>query len=171
MTGRKPTTRCGGCNLQYRNRLEFASAGPARWTGRRERRARRATRGVDDVAAGGRDPADPGRGGPGRAAGHGCPGHGSPARNCGPGLRRSSAATAQWLDEQAAEAEGLPEHLREIADEAIHEARQVQQQLAAGLDHVVGDPEALRCFRFMNQVMATSAFTPRSRSGAARTRT
>ncbi|MBN1170905.1 MAG: DISARM system helicase DrmA [Micromonosporaceae bacterium] len=59
----------------------------------------------------------------------------------------------QWLDGQAAEAEGLPEHLREIADEVIHEARQAHQRLAAGLEHVVGDPVALACFRFMNEVM------------------
>ena len=30
----------------------------------------------------------------------------------------------------------------------------MQQQLADGLEHLLADAEALRCFRFMNQVMA-----------------
>jgi len=60
----------------------------------------------------------------------------------------------KWLDEQAPRADQLPEHLRVEANDAVAEARKVQQQLAAGLEHVLADDEALRCFRFMNQVMA-----------------
>ncbi|WP_306359204.1 DISARM system helicase DrmA [Nocardia sp. CC227C] len=61
----------------------------------------------------------------------------------------------QWLDTQQERVQReLPEHLRAEAYEAIAEARLVQQQLAEGLEHLLSDPEALRCFRFMNRVMA-----------------
>ena len=59
-----------------------------------------------------------------------------------------------WPDEQADGARALPDHLREDADELVHEARQVADQLAAGVEHLLADDEALRCFRFMNRVMA-----------------
>ncbi|WP_280265620.1 DISARM system helicase DrmA [Nocardia wallacei] len=61
---------------------------------------------------------------------------------------------AVWLDTQQARANRLPEHLRIEAHQAIAEARSVQQQLAEGLEHLLADDEALRCFRFMNRVMA-----------------
>ena len=38
--------------------------------------------------------------------------------------------------------------------DAVAEAGKVQQQLADGLEHLLADAEALRCFRFMNEVMA-----------------
>ena len=59
-----------------------------------------------------------------------------------------------WLDAQLARAEALPAHLREDGVELVREAQQVQRQLADGLDHLLADEEALRCFRFMNRVMA-----------------
>jgi Helicase conserved C-terminal domain len=59
-----------------------------------------------------------------------------------------------WLDEQDVRADALPEHLRAECKDAVQEARKVAQQLAAGLQHLLEDPEALRCFRFMNKVMA-----------------
>ncbi|MFI7356247.1 DISARM system helicase DrmA [Streptomyces avidinii] len=59
-----------------------------------------------------------------------------------------------WLDGEEQRASGLPEHLRPEGLEAVAEARRVQRQLAAGLDFLLADSEALRCFRFMNQVMA-----------------
>jgi len=40
------------------------------------------------------------------------------------------------------------------AEEAITDARLVSKQLAEGLELLLSDTEALRCFRFMNQVMA-----------------
>ncbi|MDO5696761.1 MAG: DISARM system helicase DrmA [Dermatophilus congolensis] len=55
---------------------------------------------------------------------------------------------------QRAIAEALPRHLSEEAHLAIDEATQVHRQLVEGLDHLVSDPEALRCFAFMNRVMA-----------------
>ncbi|WP_016697309.1 DISARM system helicase DrmA [Actinoalloteichus spitiensis] len=61
---------------------------------------------------------------------------------------------AEWLDAEHARALALPEHLREDGVELVEEARQVRAQLAAGLEHLLSDDEALRCFRFMNQVMA-----------------
>ena len=60
----------------------------------------------------------------------------------------------RWLDTQATRAEALPEHLRAEGMDAVQEARKVQQQLAAGLQLLLDDDEALRCFRFMNRVMA-----------------
>lgn len=58
-----------------------------------------------------------------------------------------------WLEKQRAQAAALPAHLRRTADEALADADDVHQRLAAGLAHVTGDEEALRCFRFMNTVM------------------
>ena len=59
-----------------------------------------------------------------------------------------------WLGEQEAAVAALPEHLRETAAEALAEARQVRDQLAEGLNHLLAEPEARRCFAFMNRVMA-----------------
>ncbi|GAB2766555.1 DISARM system helicase DrmA [Amycolatopsis magusensis] len=70
------------------------------------------------------------------------------------GLEPVVAGYRTWLDEQLARAEALPEHLREDGIELVREAQQVQRQLADGLDHLLTDDEALRCFRFMNRVMA-----------------
>jgi hypothetical protein len=58
-----------------------------------------------------------------------------------------------WLDEQQAEAETLPAHWSETADFVLSEARGAHDRLVAGLEHVVTDQEALRCFQFMNRVM------------------
>jgi hypothetical protein len=60
----------------------------------------------------------------------------------------------KWLDNQQQLAEALPEHLRAEGLDAVSEARKVQRQLSDGLEHLLGDEEALRCFRFMNMVMA-----------------
>ncbi|MCL2465611.1 MAG: helicase, partial [Micrococcales bacterium] len=70
------------------------------------------------------------------------------------GLRPVVDAYDRWLDEQEAQVASLPTHLRETAAEAVAEARQVRDQLADGLDLLTGDAEALRCFQFMNLVMA-----------------
>jgi len=60
----------------------------------------------------------------------------------------------EWLDGEEDKAGKLPEHLRGEGLDAVTEARKVHQQLAAGLEHLLADEEALRCFRFMNHVMA-----------------
>ncbi|MFC2433785.1 MAG: DISARM system helicase DrmA, partial [Peptidiphaga sp.] len=68
------------------------------------------------------------------------------------------SAYSTWLDEQAAAAADLPDHLRGTAEEALAEARQVRSQLTEGLAHLTADApdgaEARRCFAFMNRVMA-----------------
>lgn len=61
---------------------------------------------------------------------------------------------ATWLDGEEARARELPAHLRDEGLDAVTEARKVQRQLADGLEHLLADTDALRCFRFMNEVMA-----------------
>ncbi len=60
---------------------------------------------------------------------------------------------ARWLTEQAATAAELPETLAETADEILVEAGQTQARLAAGVEFLLGDAQALDCFRFMNHAM------------------
>ena len=60
----------------------------------------------------------------------------------------------EWLKGEEARAWQLPDHLRDEGLDAVNEARKAQSQLAAGLEHVLSDADALRCFRFMNEVMA-----------------
>ncbi|MPZ83332.1 MAG: helicase [Actinophytocola sp.] len=70
------------------------------------------------------------------------------------GLEPIVAGYTSWLDGQQQEADALPEHLRGEGQDAVSEARRVRQQLTDGVAHLLGNDEALRCFRFMNQVMA-----------------
>lgn len=70
------------------------------------------------------------------------------------GLEPIVAGYTAWLDEEQQRAEALPDHLRSEGLEAVGDARRVQRQLADGLRFLLGDEEALRCFRFMNRVMA-----------------
>ena len=70
------------------------------------------------------------------------------------GLEPIVTGYADWLDGQQERAEALPEHLRGEGLDAVKEAGKVQRQLAEGLAHLLSDEEALRCFRFMNRVMA-----------------
>ncbi|ORV08562.1 DISARM system helicase DrmA [Mycolicibacterium fallax] len=69
------------------------------------------------------------------------------------GLEPLVSGYGDWLDEQQIATAQLPEHLQETAGLALVEARRAHKRLKAGLDHVVGDAEALRCFQFMNAVM------------------
>lgn len=70
------------------------------------------------------------------------------------GLEPIVAGYTAWLDDEQQRAEALPDHLRSEGLEAVGDARRVQRQLADGLAFLLGDEEALRCFRFMNRVMA-----------------
>jgi hypothetical protein len=70
------------------------------------------------------------------------------------GLTPIVTGYSSWLDRQQDLAEELPDHLRDEGLEAVAEARRVEQQLADGLEFLLGDAEALLCFRFMNRVMA-----------------
>ncbi len=69
------------------------------------------------------------------------------------GLEPLISGYGDWLDGQETIAAELPEHLRSTAELVLWDARKTQQRLLAGLDHLTADPEALRCFRFMNKVM------------------
>jgi len=69
------------------------------------------------------------------------------------GLEPLITGYGTWLEKQANDAAGLPDHLRGVADEALFEARKVHERLVAGLEFVATDEEALRCFHFMNEVM------------------
>jgi hypothetical protein len=60
---------------------------------------------------------------------------------------------ASWINERITEAADLPPHLAAAADLPLFEAGQVRDRLAAGLQHLTSDAEALRCFQFMNRVM------------------
>ncbi|MFC5379324.1 DISARM system helicase DrmA [Aquipuribacter nitratireducens] len=70
------------------------------------------------------------------------------------GLRPIITGYREWLDTQDGLAAALPAHLKDDAHDALHDARRVCTQLESGLTHLLADPEALRCFRFMNRVMA-----------------
>lgn len=70
------------------------------------------------------------------------------------GLRPIARAYGEWLDAQQAQIASLPAHLRPTAQETVDEARQVAEQLSAGIDYLVCHEDALACFHFMNRVMA-----------------
>lgn len=70
------------------------------------------------------------------------------------GLQPIIDGYATWLDGEEDRARALPDHLRDEGLDAVAEARRVSRQLADGVAHLLADEEALRCFRFMNQVMA-----------------
>lgn len=69
------------------------------------------------------------------------------------GLQPLITGYGDWLATQEAASGQLPAHLRDTADLALVEARSAHKRLQQGLEHVVADSEALRCFRFMNAVM------------------
>ena len=81
-------------------------------------------------------------------------------------LEPIAEAYTAWLGEQEISVAALPEHLRDTGAEALAEALQVCDQLAEGIDHLLTDPEARRCFAFMNRVMADQRV--RSQIAAAR---
>jgi len=69
------------------------------------------------------------------------------------GLEPLVSGYGTWLDEQEAESAKLPAHWQETSEVVLWEARQAHGRLVAGLEHVATNPEALRCFQFMNRVM------------------
>lgn len=75
-------------------------------------------------------------------------------RELAAGLRPIVEGYQSWLDGQKSRAIALPDHLQDVAAEAIQDAGVVAKQLERGMDFLLGDEEALRCFRFMNRVMA-----------------
>lgn len=69
------------------------------------------------------------------------------------GLQPVLSAYSDWIDNQVTEAAKLPDHLSDTADEVIDDARAALARLRDGLAHLTSDPDALRCFQFMNRVM------------------
>ena len=140
-------------DLQYRNRLEFAIGRTCSvdWVVREG--ARRATEVSTTWLPVARDAADPGPLGRRTRCCRWTRCRRRRPTSCGPAWRRWSSGYGAWLDEQEAAGGELPEHLRETAEVVLWEARQAQQRLADGLEHVATDAEALRCFQFMNRVM------------------
>ena len=126
------------------------------------RRRAAGERGVDDLAADLRDAADHRRGDRTPLLDMTASGGGEPGGAAGRACSRSSTATRPGWTARRQRAEALPEHLRDEGLDAVSEARKVQQQLAEGLEHLLGDAEALRCFRFMNRVMADQRVQSRS---------
>lgn len=59
----------------------------------------------------------------------------------------------EWLDQQRAVAEQLPEHLQEPAGNAIAEAELAAARLREGVDYLSAQPQAMQAFRFMNRAM------------------
>ena len=58
-----------------------------------------------------------------------------------------------WLAGQHSIADQLPEHLREIAAEAIAEAEVVAERLSEGVSLLTTSEQAMQAFRFMNRAM------------------
>ncbi len=58
-----------------------------------------------------------------------------------------------WLGTEEAKAARLPAHLREVADNAIAEARLVAERLSDGVRLLADGGDALKAFRFMNRAM------------------
>ncbi|HEX5121509.1 MAG TPA: DISARM system helicase DrmA [Pseudonocardiaceae bacterium] len=77
----------------------------------------------------------------------------APADDLRTGLAPLVDGYGTWLDGQQVEVAKLPGHLQETAELALLDARAAHRRLIAGLEHVASDPEALRCFQFMNRVM------------------
>ena len=70
------------------------------------------------------------------------------------GLEPLISGYGDWLDGQdAIAAESCPSICARRRSWCCGRPAQTQKRLQAGLDHLTADPEALRCFRFMNQVM------------------
>ncbi|MDN3243427.1 DISARM system helicase DrmA [Glycomyces tritici] len=70
------------------------------------------------------------------------------------GLRPIVAGYDAWLKKRVTQAEELPAHLRDEALRAVEDARMVYDRLADGLDFLLADADAQRCFKFMNEVMS-----------------
>lgn len=70
------------------------------------------------------------------------------------GLTPIAESYANWLRAQEDSISELPKHLQNTAKDAVADAKRVQKQLADGIEFLVANEEAQRCFRFMNRVMA-----------------
>ena len=139
-------------NLQYRNRLEFAIGRTCSADWAVEPGARRATAVWTTWLPVAETPQTQARSVENALLSMGGLAEASPEA-LRTGLEPLISGYGRWIGEQRATAAQLPEHLRSTAELVLWEASQTQKRLQAGLDHLLADPEALRCFRFMNQVM------------------
>ena len=139
-------------HLQYRNRLEFAVGRTCSVDWRAEPGARRATAVWTTWLPVAETPQTQARSVTGAMLSMDALAKASPEQ-VRDGLGPLVDGYRTWLDGEAAKAAQLPEHLRDLAEEVVDEARAAQQRLADGLAHVVADAEAFACFRFMNEVM------------------
>lgn len=79
-----------------------------------------------------------------------------------PGRKRELAEALQplsdgydtWLGDRFENAAQLPAHLRETAEFALDQAREICHRIALGIDTLSVDPVALEAFRFANRAMA-----------------
>jgi len=78
----------------------------------------------------------------------------APVETLRTGLEPLVDAYTGWLAGERGAAAALPEHLRPDAEAALYEADRVADQLRDGIRVLLSDPEAVRCFGFMNAVMA-----------------
>jgi hypothetical protein len=139
-------------DLQYRNRLEYAVGRTCSVDWRAEPGARAATAVWTTWLPVAETPQTKAGAVAGALLGMDALAH-ADAEQVRDGLAPLVDGYGSWLDVQAAQAAELPEHLREVAEEVVDEARTAHRRLADGLAHVVAVPEALVCFRFMNEVM------------------
>ena len=139
-------------NLQYRDRLEFAVGRTCSvdWVCRKG--SRRATEVSTTWLPTAETPQTQARAVEGALLSMDALSHAS-AEELRAGLEPLISGYGKWLDAQEATAASLPDHLRKTADLAVWQARQAHRRLAAGLEHVATDADALLCFRFMNRVM------------------
>src|SRR6266540_368821 len=83
----------------------------------------------------------------------------APARSTGPrslalaGLPRSGPLGCRSRRPRRPRPSRLRARLQGTGTDVVEEAREVHARLTVGLEHVVTDPDALACFRFMNEVM------------------
>lgn len=139
-------------DLQYRNRLEFAVGRTCSVDWQVEPSARRATAVWTTWLPVAETPQTQARAVEGALLGMDALNGASPEQ-VRAGLAPLVDGYRVWLDGERAKVEQLPSHLRELGIEVVEEATAAQRRLAAGLDHVVGDPVAFECFTFMNRVM------------------
>lgn len=139
-------------DLQYRNRLEFAIGRTCSvdWVVRKD--ARRATEVSTTWLPTAETPQTLARGVTGAVLSMELLAT-STAEEVASGLEPLISGYGSWLNEQAAIAATLPERLQGTVEEVMFQAEGVRQRLVAGLQFLSTDPEALRCFQFMNRVM------------------
>ncbi len=139
-------------NLQYRNRLEFAIGRTCSADWLASPGARRATEVSTTWLPTADTPQTQARAVEGAMLAMGKLTEATPEQ-LRAGLEPILNGYRDWLAEQQKVAERLPDHLADTCEQVLYEANQVHGRLVKGLEHITGNEEALRCFRFMNRTM------------------